>query len=137
MLWIDGEHLFSALDTAATVALSPRGAAFIDARAIAMKSGVLVRATSFVKRTLIDQWHERHPRWLYRAQVGQGRGISAILVPLVRAENVEFANVWFTTRPDDDVFQGELVDVKLGPTAFAGGSLTIDYLRKLAIVQRR
>jgi hypothetical protein len=127
---IAGEPLLASLDTAATVALSPRGVA-------ALHGSEAVRATSFVTQALVARWHELHPSWTYIGDAGQQRGITAILVPSVRAGPVRFTKVWFTTRPEDDVFAGERERVKLGPTAFGCCSVTIDYARRRAIVQKR
>jgi hypothetical protein len=127
---IDGEPLLASLDTAATVALSRRAVE-------TLRGSEPVEATSFVTHALVAQWHERHPSWAYVGNAGEQRGITAILVPLVLAGPVRFTDVWFTTRPDDDVFQGERETIKLGPTAFDCCVLTIDYVRRRAIVQKR
>jgi len=125
---IAGTHFLASLDTAATVALSKHG---VDA----LQGLEAVRATSFATRALVAQWHERHPSWPYVRDAGQQSGIDAIRVPEVGAGSVRFANVWFTTRPSDDVFEGEREQVKLGPTAFGCCALTIDYPRRRAIIQ--
>jgi hypothetical protein len=55
-----------------------------------------------------------------------------IRVPAVSAGGVAFRDVWFSTRPNDDVFQGDTVDVKLGPSAFGNCAVTIDYVHEFA-----
>ena len=94
-----------------------------------------MRATSFATRALVTQWHEQHPSWRYIKNAGQQAGIDAIRVPEVSAGAVQFHDVWFTTRPDDDVFEGEREQLKLGPTAFGCCVLTVDYRRRRAILQ--
>jgi hypothetical protein len=128
-LIIDGHRFLASLDTAATVALSTNG---IDAP----KGGLpVISGTSFAKRAIVTRWHSLHKAWPFVPNAGLEPGISAIRIPLVRAGPVRFHDVWFTTRPSDDVFGGETVDLKLGPTAFGGDVLTLDYPRRLAIIQ--
>jgi len=126
---VAGQRFLASLDTAATVALSAQGMH-------ALGPGQAVRATSFATRSVVAAWHARHPDWRYFANAGQTVGIVAIRVPIVTAAAVRFRNVWFTTRPDDDVFQGEQEQLKVGPTAFGCCVLTIDYLRHQAVVRR-
>ncbi len=128
---LDGQTLDAALDTAATVALSRAGLAKIGDEA-----GPAVRATSFATRGLVQGWHAKHPDWPYAPGVGSDSGVDAIRVPAMPAGPVMLRGVWFTTRPHDDVFENETVVLKVGPTAFDGDVLTIDYPRKIAIVQR-
>lgn len=126
---VDGRSFPTSLDTAASVALSHPGRA-------RMKDQLpIVRATSFAMRSVVARWHAEHPEWRYDANAGSMPGVEAILVPSVSADKVRFRNVWFTTRPDDDVFEGDDVDLKLGPTAFCRSVITIDYVHKVAIVQ--
>lgn len=123
---IDGKTYRAALDTAATVALSERSAASLN-------DGMpQVRAASFIPKRTLDMWHAAHPEWNYIADAGFSRGVSLIRVPEVAAARVVFRNVWFSTRPDDDVFQGDTVDAKLGPTAFGKCAVTIDYVHDAA-----
>jgi hypothetical protein len=123
---IDGKTYRAALDTAATVALSQKTAS-------ALADGLpALRATSFIPRRALDMWHSAHPDWQYVADAGQGKGVALIRVPAVRANRVTFHDVWFSTRPDDDVFSGETVEAKLGPTAFGRCALTIDYVHDAA-----
>lgn len=126
---IDGKTYLAALDTAATVALSQRTVAELN-------DGIpQVRATSFIPRRTLDAWHAAHSDWTYIADAGYGKGVSMIRVPEVRAGRVLFRNVWFSTRPDDDVFQGDSVDAKLGPTAFGSCAVTIDYVHDQAVFE--
>ena len=69
---------------------------------------------------------------MYVANAGVERGVSLIRVPEVRADRVVFHNVWFSTRPNDDVFHGDAVDAKLGPTAFGDCAVMLDYVHDLA-----
>ncbi|MGZ3518750.1 MAG: hypothetical protein ACXVAM_16520 [Vulcanimicrobiaceae bacterium] len=124
---IDGQQLHASLDTAATVALSETAM-----RTLADELPN-VRATSFVPRPTLSLWHNKHPDWPYIADGGATPGIAPIRVPEVRASRVVFNNVWLSTRPGDDVFAGETIDAKLGPTAFGDRVVTIDYVRDDAV----
>lgn len=100
-------------------------ASFDIAASVAEGSAVSsVRATSFVKNETFAQWLDANPTWATR---GIGRGILGITVPVVRLGSSQFSNVEFTTRPDDDVFEGDDVTVKLGANAYAGRVVTLDY----------
>lgn len=123
---IDGKTYRAALDTAASVALSQRTVARLN-------DGMpQVRAASFIPLRTLQSWHTAHPEWEYIPDAGYSSGISMIRVPVVQAARVTFRNVWFSTRPGDDVFQGEAVDAKLGPTAFRDCAVTIDYVHDAA-----
>jgi hypothetical protein len=123
---IDGKAYRAALDTAASVTLSQRTVSSLN-------DGLpLVRAASFIPRRTLDAWHAAHPDWAYIGDAGITRGVALIRVPQVRAGRVTFREVWFSTRPGDDVFQGQTVDAKLGPTAFGHCALTIDYVHDFA-----
>jgi hypothetical protein len=125
-LTIEGAAYRAALDTAATVALSQ------DAVEKIRDDLPPVRATSFVTKRTLDQWHAAHPDWSYIPNAGIGGGIALIRVPEIRVSKVTFRNVWFSTRPNDDVFEGDTVDLKLGPSAFANCAVTLDYVHESA-----
>jgi hypothetical protein len=110
-LAIDGTTYNAGIDTAAGVSL---------------KDGV--HATSFATHKLVDGWHAAHPDWLYVAHAGTENNIDLIQVPEVRAGSVTFHGVWFSTRPHDDVFGGDTVQIKLGPSAYQNCALTLDYV---------
>jgi hypothetical protein len=123
---VDGKTYRAALDTAATVALSRRTVTQLN-------DGMPpVRATSFIPIATMRSWHAAHPDWTYIADAGFSPGVSLIRVPDVHAARVTFRDVWFSTRPGDDVFQGETVEAKLGPTAFGTCAVTIDYVHDAA-----
>ena len=117
---VGDEHVDMSFDTAATVALTPESTAAMHDRWAA------VRAASFVTAAVMQRWHTAHPQWRYLREAG-GPGIDAIQAPRVAIGTYQTANVWFTTRPNDDVFEGERVSGKIGPTAFFGAAVTLDY----------
>jgi hypothetical protein len=93
-----------------------------------------VRGTSFVRRDLAALWHHRHPHWRFVADGGQSDGTDLIRVPQVQLGAGTLSNVWFSTRPHDDVFEGDAVAGKLGGTAFVGKMFILDYPKRIAIV---
>ena len=120
-----------AFDTAATVALGERGMARLGGALPA------VRATSFVKRSVLAAWRAKHPDWPVVEDVSSTAGISAIRVPAVELDAIALGPVWFTTRPGDDVFEGAdaALDGKLGANAFGDRVVTIDYPRGILAVR--
>lgn len=117
---VNGERIPMALDTAATVVL--------DAAATARMHDTwgAVRAASFLRSDVFAKWHAAHPQWPYVANGGPA-GVALLCVPNVGVGSFQAKNVWFSTRPNDDVFEGESVVGKIGPTAYPNAVLTLDY----------
>ena len=111
---IAGEAFPMSVDIAASVALHG-------------PNGTTVSATSFVRRATFDRWRAERPQWRIDHGVSSLAGVDRIVVPEVRAGNAVFTSVEFTTRPDDDVFEGGDLAGKLGANAYAGRIVTIDY----------
>lgn len=109
---VAGETLTMAFDIAASVALKP------DMR---------VSATTFVPQAILDRWRRTHPQWAIARNVGAVPGIDRIVVPEMRAGSVTLRNVACTTRPGDDVFEGDDVRGKLGANAFSNCVVVLDY----------
>ncbi len=109
---IAGENLTMTLDIAASVAMKPYAT---------------VEATTFVPQAVVDRWHRAHPDWTFARNVGEPTGIDRIVVPELHAGSVTLRNVVCTTRPGDDVFEGEDANGKLGASAFAGCVVVLDY----------
>ena len=110
---VNGQALPMALDTAASV--------------VERNGGVV--ATSFITRARLAQWSTAHPEWTVRPIAP---GIDAIEVSDVNVGAVQLGTVSFTTRPGDDVFEGETVSGKLGSNAWASRVLLLDYVRGIA-----
>lgn len=105
------------VDTAASVAYKPvnTGEAFVS-------------ATSFIRRAAFERWRAAHPEWPVERNVAVTGGIDQITVPRLHVGATAFSDVAFTTRPDDDVFEGEpYLDGKLGSNAFHRSLVLIDY----------
>jgi hypothetical protein len=111
---IAGETLPMSVDIAASVVPASAGEAAVS-------------ATSFVRRATFDRWSAEHPQWTVERNVSTRPGIDRIVVPELRAGNAVFSAVAFTTRPNDDVFEGGDLAGKLGANAYAGRIVTIDY----------
>jgi hypothetical protein len=125
---VDGARLWMSLDSGASVALSKSSLRVLGDGLPA------VRGASFVRHDLAASWHRTHPRWRYVVDAGQSDGIDLIRVPQVRLGGVTLSNVWFSTRPHDDVFEGDTVAGKLGATAFDGKVLILNYPKRIAVV---
>jgi hypothetical protein len=128
---IAGSPHSMSFDTAATIALNqPARRRFLDELPN-------VRATSFVKRSVLVAWRAKNPDWAVFENVGFEPGITAIRVPSVRLEAIALGPVWFTTRPGDDVFDGPdaSLDGKLGANAFSERVVTLDYPRGVLAVR--
>jgi hypothetical protein len=128
---VDGAPHAMAFDVAATVALTAA------ARKRFSDGAPGVRATSFVKRSVLAAWRAKHPDWPVFENVSVTPGIAAIRVPSVRLEAINLGPVWFTTRPGDDVFDGPdaSLDGKLGAPAFFDHAVTLDYPRGVLAVR--
>jgi len=126
---IAGVTYRASLDTGASVALNRSAAAAVS------NGPPAVVATSFLPRATLQRWHQAHPSWQYIGDAGATAGVSMILVPRVRANRVTFDNVWFSTRPNDDVFQGEEVQAKLGASAFGRCAVLLDYVHDISAFQ--
>ena len=118
---IDGnERVTMSFDTAATVVLSPASENTLS------DGWGAVRATSFVTHAAMRSWHAAHPSWRFIARAG-GDGIDLLQVPGLTIGTYRARDVWFSTRPGDDVFEGESVTGKIGPTAFFRSRVTLNY----------
>jgi hypothetical protein len=127
---VDGTAHVMSFDTAASVALNPAARDRIDGGLPAL------RATSFIRRSLLAAWRSAHPDWPALDDVSVQAGMAAIRVPSLRLGSIELGPVWFTTRPGDDVFEDEAnLDGKLGASAFSGRAVTLDYPRALLAVR--
>ncbi|HEX3456443.1 MAG TPA: hypothetical protein VHR97_00670 [Candidatus Baltobacteraceae bacterium] len=114
------ERVAMSFDTAATVVLTPAIAKDLN------DGWGAVRATSFVTHAAMRSWHAGHPSWQFIAGAG-GDGIDLLRVPSVTIGTYRTHDVWFSTRPSDDVFEGDGVIGKIGPTTFFQTRVTLDY----------
>lgn len=112
---IGGQSISMSFDIAASVAYRGRK----------------VTATSFVTRELFDAWHTSQPAWKVDRNVSSLPGVDRIIVPDVRVGSVNLGDAAFTTRPHDDVFEGDDVRGKLGANAYGSRVVIIDYLNGL------
>jgi hypothetical protein len=87
-----------------------------------------ITATSFITNARFTKWRTAHPEWTVRAI---SPGIDGIDLPEVRVANFVLGSASFTTRPNDDVFEGATLEGKLGSNAWAFRVLMLDYVRGL------
>ena len=127
---VDGTAHVMSFDTAASVALNAAARARIGDDLPA------VSATSFIRRSVLDAWRRAHPDWPALDDISVQSGMAAIRAQSVRLGSIDLGPVWFTTRPNDDVFEGEpSLEGKLGASAFFGRAVTLDYPRALLAVR--
>jgi hypothetical protein len=113
-----GIRLRVALDVAASVALKPGN----------VRAGGLgpLRATTFIRHELMRQLAAQQPDWTYKQNVGVVPGIDSLLVGGITFAGRAFQDVLCTTRPHDDVFARQTIDLKLGANAFGDRVLLLD-----------
>jgi hypothetical protein len=114
---INGIRIRVSLDTAASVALNRK--AYANGRGTP-------QATTFITRRLMRRLAALQPDWTMQQNVGLVRGIDSLLVPGITFGGVTFSDVLCTTRPNDDVFKGAAVELKLGANAYGDRVLLLD-----------
>jgi hypothetical protein len=112
----------ASLDTAASVALKPGPAQ--------VTLGESLQATTFISRATLNALTAIHPGLHVYEEAGIVPGIDLVQVPELTFASATFHNVWCTTRPNDDVFEHAVIDVKLGANAFGDRSLLLDGIRQ-------
>jgi hypothetical protein len=110
-----------------SIAMSFDIAASVAYRSGFQSDGQPVTATSFIARDVFEAWRSSHPGWQVDRNVSSLPGVDRIVVPEVRVGAEMMADVAFTTRPGDDVFQRERVRGKLGANAYVNRVVVIDY----------
>jgi hypothetical protein len=110
---VEGELIEMSLDTAATV----------------VERAGTIAATSFITHDRLAKWHAAHPDWPVQ---NVSPGVDRIEVTEVKVLSILLGSVSFTTRPNDDVFEGGTLAGKLGSNAWAFRVLMLDYVRGFA-----
>ena len=133
---VDGEPLQLLFDTGATSTLTP------EALAAAGDGGPAERGSSFITRTVLERWHERHPDWTVVDAGEQGTKMPMIRVPAVDVGGYTATDVWFAQRPDKNFteWMSQWMDRPivgaLGGSALRGFRVTIDYRSETATFER-
>ncbi|MCH9693773.1 MAG: hypothetical protein K0U72_04610 [Gammaproteobacteria bacterium] len=93
---VDGQEIDVLLDTGARATLTENGAAHFG-RARGSEIG-----TSFIVRSVFDQWNAKHPEWtvLIDADSVRGQSYPMIEVPQLSVGGYTVGPVWFVVRPD-------------------------------------
>lgn len=133
---VDDRPIDVLLDTGATATLTEAAAAEFK-----LKPGTQV-ATSFVVRSIYDEWRKRHPDWkvIERADALGGGTFPMIEVPRVTMAGISFGPVWFTMRRDMDFREwmsqsmDQPIDGAIGGSGLQYLHLVLDYPRALAHV---
>lgn len=134
---VDGETLDFLLDTGATVVLSEQAQVALD------DGEPRIRATSYIIRSIFDEWREQHPDWRLLEQADEvGDGDSMIEVPEVIIADHTVGPVWFTRRDDSNFLDfisqstDQTVVGALGGSLFQYFQMTINYPEELAHFKR-
>lgn len=130
---IDGEELQMLFDTGAMFRLDEAAAERLG------DAVVRERAGSFITRSVIERWHERHPDWPW---IDEGdSGMAMIRVPDVEIAGYHTGPVWFSARPDRNFHEwiaqwmDQPLDGAIGGNAFDGFRITIDYAAETAVFE--
>ena len=124
---VDGHDIEVLLDTGASAKLTPGAAS-----ALGFEDGANI-GTSFVIRSIFDQWKAAHPEWRTLSDADARGGFPMIEVPAVRIGGIEAGPVWFTLRPDPNFleFMSQMTDVTvrgaLGGSALKHLRVVLDY----------
>ena len=126
---VDGETLEMLLDTGAKAQLSARAAAYFGED---QESSI---GTSFIVRSVFDEWVNEHPEWTVVADASRIRGHSypMIEVPEMAIGGHVVGPVWFAVRPDSAFFEymssmmDQTVHGALGGSGLQYFRLVVDY----------
>lgn len=124
---VDGQVFDLLFDTGATVMLTDAGLAALG------DEGPAERATSFIVRSVFDQWRAAHPDWRVIEAADRMADDPMIEVPQVTVGEVSVGPVWFTARADPNFhdfmsrFMDRRVDGALGGSALRTLRITVDY----------
>jgi hypothetical protein len=124
---VDGKDIDVLLDTGASATLTSEAAGVLR-----HETGALV-GTSFVIRSIFDQWKAAHPEWRTISQADARGGFPMIEVPDVRVGGIAVGPVWFTLRPDPNFLEfmsqmtDQVVSGALGGSALKYLRIVLDY----------
>lgn len=118
---IEGHAIDVLLDTGASAKLTASAAGVLG-----YEAGASV-GTSFVIRSIFEQWKTAHPQWRTIPNADVRGGFAMIEVPTVRVGGIELGPVWFTMRPDPNFleFMSQMTDQ---PVRGAIGGSALKYL---------
>jgi predicted aspartyl protease len=133
---VAGEDVDVLLDTGATAQPTKAGVA-------AMKTPTMngLGVASYITSTLMNRWHADHPEWpLIGAadDLGAGKAVRAIQVPMVEIAGWSVGPVWFTERADSNFesFMSEYTDSAVhgavGANVLDAFVMTLDYRKAKA-----
>lgn len=132
---IDGLTIDVLLDTGATVKLA-------DAARDALGGGARERATSFIVRSVFEDWKKKHPDWRVIEAADATTGDPMIEVPAVGVAGFVVGPVWFTCRADTNFhdFMSQWMDRKvdgaIGGNALRTLRVSLDYPGATAAFER-
>ena len=86
------------------------------------------RATSFLVRSVFDEWHRKHPEWRAFDKIQTLTGTAMIEVPEIMVGGFKAGPVWFTVQSDVG-FQGVMKSYMDKPIVGALGGSALQYFR--------
>jgi hypothetical protein len=137
MIRVDGAELPVLFDTGAGTVLTPTA---LNALADGKPAR---RSTSVIAHSVFERWHQGHADWRVLDDAQLKTQSRMILVEDVEVAGTSLGAVWFTER-DDEGIHGILsssmsgqVEGSIGPNAFAGSVISVDYPSARAWVQTK
>lgn len=140
---VDGKPVQMLLDTGATAHPTAAGKS-----ASHTATGHGTGVTSYIDRTVFQQWHHARPNWRVVENgddlFGPGKATPIIEVPEVEIAGWSVGPVWFTGRPDSSFrigsrsmssYTDKSVDGAVGANVFSLVVMTIDYPHSSAYFQ--
>lgn len=124
---VDGQQIDVLLDSGASAKLTSSAASVLGHEA-----GASV-GTSFVIRSIFEQWKAAHPQWRTIPNADARGGFAMIEVPTVQIGGINVGPVWFTMRPDPNFLEfmsqmtDETVRGALGGSALKYLHVVLDY----------
>jgi hypothetical protein len=93
------------------------------------------RSASMIAHSLFERWRQRHADWRILDDAQMRTHSRMILVENVEVGGMSVGAVWFTER-EDESFHGQL-EGAIGPNAFAGFVVSVDYPKSRAWMQTK
>ena len=124
---IDDQELDLIFDTGATTQLSEQ--------AHAVLGGPRIRASSFIAKSVVQRWRNRHPDWPFVERASIVGDSAMIEVPRVYLGGRDLGPTWFEERPDANFLEvmsqwtDRPVVGALGASAYGHLRVVVDYTR--------
>jgi len=124
---IDGETLDFLFDTGAMVNLTDHALETLN------NGEEVFRGTSFITRSIFENWRLRHPEWVVIENADRYANDAMIQVPMVEVAGLQVGPVWFTRRNDANFHENmsrwmdKRIEGALGGSVFKYFTIIVDY----------